>query len=195
MLHFWKKAFIFTIFLKIKVHPSNGTNLDSHDNLYSFCDWALKHVFFFGIHGFGALVLQKSFTPPFSLEARYVLQMGQTWLLIIILFSFIIRHHKHLPFIGYTIFKLWFCKNRFLFDKFSLSQIYLWNKTPCILQSFPFIIGHHKHILVIWVHNIRALVLQEKLVSIIFLWIKVRPSNETNMDSCSNLLSFYYWAP
>ena len=36
-----EKTFISTIFLTIKVHPLNWTNLDSLNNLNSFSDWAL----------------------------------------------------------------------------------------------------------------------------------------------------------
>ena len=37
---FARKAFLSTIFLIIKVHPWNDSNLDSHNNLYSFSDSA-----------------------------------------------------------------------------------------------------------------------------------------------------------
>ena len=39
---FARKAFLSTIFLIIKLHPWNKSNLDSHNNLHSFCDWALQ---------------------------------------------------------------------------------------------------------------------------------------------------------
>ena len=42
MLYTCKKAFLSMIFLKIKVCPSNVSNLDSHNKLQSFYDWALQ---------------------------------------------------------------------------------------------------------------------------------------------------------
>ena len=68
-----------------------------HDNLSSFCDLALKYVLFFGIHGFGALVLQeKLFFPPFSLVSKFPQQMRQTWILAIISILMVIEHNKHI---------------------------------------------------------------------------------------------------
>ena len=101
MLWFGRKAFISNIFHKIKVHQSNGTNLDSYDDLYSFCDSALKHFSSWGIHGFDALVLQeKLFFPPFSLESKFINQMGQTWILRIISILMVIVHNKQILIIG-----------------------------------------------------------------------------------------------
>ena len=37
-----RKAFLLTIFLRIKVYPSNRINLDSRNSLYFFYDWALE---------------------------------------------------------------------------------------------------------------------------------------------------------
>ena len=57
-----------TIFLKIKVHSWNETNLDSRNNLYSFCYWHCNHVPHIWLRGLDALDLQeKLYFPPFSL--------------------------------------------------------------------------------------------------------------------------------
>ena len=111
--HFATKAFISTIFVWIKACPLNGTNLDSHDNLFSFCDWALKHVLFIGIHGFDALVLQeKLFFPPFSLESKFIHQVRQTWILIIISTLMVIVHALNIFLSkGCTVLMLWIARN------------------------------------------------------------------------------------
>ena len=82
---------------KIKDHPWNGTNLVSYDNLSSFSDSTVKYVLFFGIHGFGALILQeKLFFPPFSLESKFAHQIRHTWILMIISILMVIEHNKHI---------------------------------------------------------------------------------------------------
>ena len=84
--------------------------MDSHDNLYSFCDLALKHVLFIGIHDFDALVLlEKLLFSQFSLESTFFHQKGQTWILIVICIIFVIGHNKHVIFIeihGFDAFAL-----------------------------------------------------------------------------------------
>ena len=58
ILMFWfgKKSFPSTIFLTIKVYPSNEITLDFHNNLYSFYDWALHHLPFIEKNDTDALV-------------------------------------------------------------------------------------------------------------------------------------------
>ena len=64
-----EKLFFLHIFCRIKVYPSNETNLDSYNNLhYFFVIRHYNHVFLIGLHDIGALDLQeKLFLPPFSL--------------------------------------------------------------------------------------------------------------------------------
>ena len=67
MLSILRKAFLFPNFLIINVHPSNETNLDTSNNLQSFCYGHYNHVHLIGIHDTDALDLQeKVFIPPFS---------------------------------------------------------------------------------------------------------------------------------
>ena len=39
-----RKAFLFTVFLIINVHPRNKSNLDAHNNLHCFCYGHYNHV-------------------------------------------------------------------------------------------------------------------------------------------------------
>ena len=68
MIWICKKSFFSTIFFRIKVYPSNETNLGTYNNLYSFCYWHYKHVLYIEIQDIDALDLQeKLFFLPFSL--------------------------------------------------------------------------------------------------------------------------------
>ena len=63
-----RKAFLSTIFLIIKVYPSNKINLDSRNNLHSFCYWHSRYVHLIRIHDIDALIWQeKLLFPPFYL--------------------------------------------------------------------------------------------------------------------------------
>ena len=46
-------------FLIIKVHLWNETNMDTHNNLHSFCSWHYNHVLHIGIHDIDALDFQE----------------------------------------------------------------------------------------------------------------------------------------
>ena len=68
MFRLARKAFLSAIFLMIKVHLSNKTNLDTDNNLHSFCYGHYNHVLLIGIHNINALdLVEKLFFPPFSL--------------------------------------------------------------------------------------------------------------------------------
>ena len=54
-----EKPFFSTIFLLIKVHSRKKTNLDTNNNLYSFCYWHENHVLHIRIHDIDALDLQE----------------------------------------------------------------------------------------------------------------------------------------
>ena len=61
------KLFFFLIFLIIKIHPWNKTNLDTHNIFHSFGYGHYNHVLHFGIHYIDAFDLhEKLFFPPFS---------------------------------------------------------------------------------------------------------------------------------
>ena len=61
MLWIGKKAFLSTIFLVTKVHLWSDTNLDTYNNLHSFCYRHNNHVLLIRIHDIDALVWKKSF--------------------------------------------------------------------------------------------------------------------------------------
>ena len=67
-LYFGRKTFCSTIFLIVEVHLWYVSNLDTHNNIYSFCYWHDNHCSphwdtQYGCFGFA----RKAFFPPFSL--------------------------------------------------------------------------------------------------------------------------------
>ena len=67
----------------------------------SFVIRPYKHVLLDWIHDFNTLLLQeKLLFPSFSLESKFIDQIGQTWILVIIYIIFVIAHYKHVFFIG-----------------------------------------------------------------------------------------------
>ena len=59
-----------------------------------------KHILLIGINNIDALdSYEKLLLLPF-LELKFVFQLGQIWIHIIISFLFMIRHHKHILLIG-----------------------------------------------------------------------------------------------
>ena len=90
--------------------------MDTHNILHSFCYLHYNQVFHIGIHDIDALDLQeKPFFPPFSLESKFVHQMGQTWILEIISILFVIRHYKQVLFIGVHSFNALVLQEKLLF--------------------------------------------------------------------------------
>ena len=123
---FCKESFSFHQFPRIQVHSANGTSLDSHNNLYSFGAWALKHVLFVGIHSFDDLVLQgKLLFPPFFLKSKFVHHMGQTWIHIITFILFVIGHYTYVLFIGIHGFDALVLEDKLLFPPFSLESKFI----------------------------------------------------------------------
>ena len=60
-----------------------------------------NHVLHIRIHDVDALDLQeKLFTPPFSLLSKFICEMCQTWILIIISIFFVFAHYNHVLHIG-----------------------------------------------------------------------------------------------
>ena len=86
--HLAINAFLSIVFIIIKVHPSNKTYLNSHNNLR----FVIQHYIpipLIRIHEINALVWQKKlYFPPFSLKSMFLYQMWQTWTLIITLLFF-----------------------------------------------------------------------------------------------------------
>ena len=93
---FARKAFLSIIFLVIKIHLWNQTNMDTCNNCYSFCYWALQSC---SSHWdtrywcFGLAI--KAFSPPFSVQSKFICQMRQTWILKIIFILFVVGHYNH----------------------------------------------------------------------------------------------------
>ena len=96
-----KESFLSIIFLIIKIHSWNETNMDTRNNLCSFFLHALQSCsprwdiwyWCFGL-------ARKAFFPTFSLQLEFVHQLSATWILIIISIIFVIEHYNHVFHIG-----------------------------------------------------------------------------------------------
>ena len=74
-----------------------------------------NHVFHIGIHDIDALVWPKRlFLPLFSLESKFIHQIGQKRILVIISILFVIGHNKHICLIGEHDINVWFGMKGFL---------------------------------------------------------------------------------
>ena len=103
MLRFGMESFFSTIFFRIKVRPSNKTNLDSRNNFI---------FFLLGMHNIHALVLQeKLFFPPISFESKFICEIRQHALLNP--FLLLLGTINMFSLSRCTIFDLWFCKKCF----------------------------------------------------------------------------------
>ena len=118
---FARKASLSTIFLIIKIHQSNETNLDTHNNLYSFCYGHYNHLLLIRIHDIDALDLQEKLL-PFLLPSKFIHQMRQTWILIIVSILFVIGTAIMFSTLGYTILILWIYKKSFSLHHFPCNQ-------------------------------------------------------------------------
>ena len=116
---FARKASLSTIFLIIKIHLLNKTNLDAHNNLYSFCFRHYNHVLLIGIYNIDALDLQEKLCfQPFSLQLLLIHEMKQTWILVIISIVFGMGTIIMFTSLGYTILMLQIYKKSFAFHHF-----------------------------------------------------------------------------
>ena len=122
-------------------------------------------------------------------------EMGQTWMLIIILTFFIIAATTMFSTFGYTILMLLIWKKTFFSTIFLIINVHPWNEMNLDTHNnfHSFCYGNYNNFLLIGIHDIDALDLQEKVLSTIFLIIKVQLWNETNTDAYNNLRSFCYW--
>ena len=85
-----------------------------------------KHILLIGIHGFDALVHREMlFFSQFSLESKFIDQMGQTWTLIIISILFVIGHYKHIFLIGIHGFDAFDWHKKLFFPPFSLESMFI----------------------------------------------------------------------
>ena len=87
---FARKAFLYTIFLIIKVDFWKKTNKDTQYNLHSFRNGHYNHVLHIRKHDIDALDLHKELSfPPFFLWLKLICEMRQTWILVIIIILFV----------------------------------------------------------------------------------------------------------
>ena len=123
MLWICKKSFLSTIFLIFKVHPWNETNLDTCNNLDSFSYWHYNHVHLIGMHDIDALAWQeKPFFPPFSLQLKFIREMRQTRIHLIIIVLFVMGTTIMFSILGYAILMLYICKKSYYFHHFPYNQ-------------------------------------------------------------------------
>ena len=88
-----------------------------------FLIWHYSHVFLIGILDVDALVWQeKLFFQLFCLESKFICQIRQTWIVVIISILFMVGHYNHVFLIRIHDLMLWFGKKNFL------STILLTNK-------------------------------------------------------------------
>ena len=80
-----RNAFVSTIFLTFKfIHQIGQTWILVIISILMVIERD-KHIILFGIHSFDSLVLQeKLLFPPFSSESKFIHQMRQTWIVMII---------------------------------------------------------------------------------------------------------------
>ena len=95
-------------------------------------------------------------------------------------------------------FKLYWCFGFawkfFLSTIFHIIKVHPWNVIAWILVIISFFCyWHYNHVLIIRIHDVNALDLEEKaFLSTIFLIIKVCPWNKTNLGTNNNLYYFCY---
>ena len=125
-----------------------------------------NHVHLIGIHDIGALIWQEMlFFPPVSLLLKFIHEIRQTWMLIIISVLFVIGATIMFSSLGYTMLMLWICKKNFSFSIFLIIKAHPWNETNIDTRNNLHSIchGHYNHVLFIRIHDLDALDLQEKL--------------------------------
>ena len=97
----------------------NGTNLDTLNNLHSFCHCHSNHVLLIGIYDINALNSQeKLFFPPFSLQKKFIHEIRQTWILVVISTILVIGTTIMFSVLGYMILMHWICMKSFSFHHF-----------------------------------------------------------------------------
>ena len=119
LLRICKKSFSFHHFLVIKVHMWNVWNLDSHNNLHFFCDWALQscssrwdtRYWCFGL-------AREAFLSIDFLIIKVHCEMEETWILLITSILFVIGTPIMFISLGYTILMLWYGHIGFFFQYF-----------------------------------------------------------------------------
>ena len=122
MLWICKKRYSFLHFpynQSLSEKLSNQANLNTRNNLRSFCYGYCNNDFLIDIHDINALDSQeKLFIPSFSLKSKFICEMRQTWILVIIFIPFVIGTIIMLPTVWDAILMLWICEKSFAFQHF-----------------------------------------------------------------------------
>ena len=146
---FARKTFLSTIFVITKVSPSSESNLDAHNNLHSFCYGYCNHILHIGICDIDTLDLQEIyFFLQFSKQWKFIREIRQTWILIVIIFLFVIGPTIMFTSLGYAVLMLWICKKSFHSTIFLIIKVH---REICqtwipIIISIPCAIGQHNSV-------------------------------------------------
>ena len=115
------KTFPSTIF-RNKDHLSIGIKMDSHNNVHSFNVGQQKFIPLIGINELMLWFHKENFTFHHFLESKFVYQMWQARIHLIISFLFMIGCHKHILLFGINELMLLFRKKSFTLHKFLESK-------------------------------------------------------------------------
>ena len=162
-----RKCFLSIIFLIIKVRSSNDSNLDSCNNLYSFCDWALQSCLpyydtRYWVFGF----LGKAFFSTISciikvhpwneldLDSHNNLHSFCDWGL-----------KSCSPHWDTRYWCFGFARKAFIFTIFRIIKVHPWNESNLDTSNnlYSFYYRHYNSVLLIKIHYINALDWQEKV--------------------------------
>ena len=115
-----RENFLSTIFCRIKVHPSNETNLYSHNNLHFFVIGHYNHVPLIGIHDISVFglarktllsiiffIIKVCLSNEINLDSYNNLYFFCDW-----------PQQSHFFSLGYMVLMLWFRKKSFSFHHF-----------------------------------------------------------------------------
>ena len=117
---FERKVFLSIIFLIIKVHSRNETNMATIITFIPFVIGHYNHVHLIGIKDIDAFNLQeKLFFPPSFLSLMFTREMRQTWILVIISILFVMGTVIIFSSLGYTILMFSISRKSFSFHHFS----------------------------------------------------------------------------
>ena len=118
---FARKAFLFTIFLIIKVYLWNEANLDSHNNLHSFCDCVLQSCSpHWDIRYWGFGLSRKTFLSTVFLIVKVNLRNDTKLDTCNNLYSFYYWHYNHVHLIGIHDIDALVWGEKLFFSQFSL---------------------------------------------------------------------------
>ena len=75
------------------------------------------------------LICKKRFLSTIFRIIRFIQEMGQTWILIVITVLFVIGTTIVFSILGYMILMAWICKKSFLSTIFPIIKVHPWNET------------------------------------------------------------------